>query len=86
MQVCMQNIFQNRQIKTIADISCSLHTAWRRGFWAICEKYYRTWVIKQAVAGHLPFLPDEVGRHWSSDSEIDVVAIHWTERKLLLDG
>ncbi|MCB0123424.1 MAG: hypothetical protein KDE58_14315 [Caldilineaceae bacterium] len=48
------------------------------------EEICRTWVIEQAVAGHLPFLPDIVGRHWSSDCEIDVVAIHWTQRKVIL--
>lgn len=30
------------------------------------------------------FLPDVVGRHWSSDVEIDVVAINWRQRQLLL--
>lgn len=48
------------------------------------EEICRTWVIEQAVAGHLPFLPDVVGRHWSADCEIDFVAIHWTQRKILL--
>jgi len=48
------------------------------------EELCRTWVIERSVAGHLPFLPDEVGRHWASDCEIDVVAIHWRERKVLL--
>ena len=48
------------------------------------EEICRTWVIEQAVAGGLPFLPDVVGRHWSADCEIDVVAIHWTGRKILL--
>ena len=48
------------------------------------EEICRTWVIEQAVAGHLPWLPDLVGRHWSPDCEIDVVAVQWTQRKILL--
>lgn len=48
------------------------------------EEICRTWVIEQATTGNLPFLPDVVGRHWAPDCEIDVVAIHWTQRKLLL--
>lgn len=48
------------------------------------EEICRTWVLEQAIAGRLPFIPDAVGRHWSSDCEIDVVAINWREHKLLL--
>lgn len=48
------------------------------------EEICRTWVIEQSVIGHLPFLPDIVGRHWSSDCEIDVVAVKWTTRQVLL--
>ncbi len=48
------------------------------------EEICRTWVVEQAAAGHLPFVPDMVGRHWSPDCEIDIVAIHWAERKILL--
>jgi len=32
----------------------------------------------------LPFIPDAAGRHWSPDSEIDVVAINWRERPVPL--
>jgi uncharacterized protein len=48
------------------------------------EEICRTWVLEQAIAGRLSFIPDAVGRHWSADCEIDVVAINWRERKLLL--
>lgn len=48
------------------------------------EEICRTWTLEQAAAGRLPFLPDMVGRHWSSDVEIDVVAINWSQRQLLL--
>lgn len=48
------------------------------------EEICRTWVLEQAITGRLTFIPDAVGRHWSPDCEIDVVAINWRERKLLL--
>jgi uncharacterized protein len=32
----------------------------------------------------LSFLPDAVGHHWEREVEIDVAAINWTERRLLL--
>ncbi|MCE7989141.1 MAG: ATP-binding protein [Caldilinea sp. CFX5] len=48
------------------------------------EEICRTWVLEQAIAGRLSFIPDAVGRHWSTDCEIDVVAINWRERKILL--
>ena len=48
------------------------------------EEICRTWTLEQAIAGQLPFLPDLVGRHWSNDVEIDVVAINWRQRQLLL--
>ncbi|MFN8489960.1 MAG: ATP-binding protein [Caldilineaceae bacterium] len=48
------------------------------------EEICRAWVLEQAVAGRLPFIPDAVGRHWSADCEIDVVAINWQQRKILL--
>lgn len=48
------------------------------------EELCRTWTIQQAAAGKLSFLPDTVGRHWSPDCEIDVAAINWRERQILL--
>ncbi|MEZ4730134.1 MAG: ATP-binding protein [Caldilineaceae bacterium] len=48
------------------------------------EEICRTWVLEQAITGRLPFIPDAVGRHWAPDCEIDVVAINWRERKILL--
>lgn len=48
------------------------------------EEICRTWTLEQAAAGRLPFLPDMVGRHWANDVEIDVVAINWRQRQLLL--
>jgi hypothetical protein len=48
------------------------------------EEICRTWTLQQAAAGKLPFIPDAVGRHWSPDCEIDVAAINWRERQVLL--
>lgn len=48
------------------------------------EDICRTWTLEQAAAGSLPFLPDTVGRHWSHDAEIDVVAVNWSQHQILL--
>lgn len=48
------------------------------------EEICRTWTLQQAAAGQLPFIPDAVGRHWSTDCEIDVAAINWRQRQILL--
>jgi AAA+ ATPase superfamily predicted ATPase len=48
------------------------------------EEICRTWTLEQAATGHLPFLPDAVGRHWAADCEVDVVAINWRQRQILL--
>jgi AAA+ ATPase superfamily predicted ATPase len=44
----------------------------------------RTWTVQQAAGGNLPFIPDAVGRHWSTDCEIDVAAINWRQKQILL--
>jgi len=44
----------------------------------------RQWVLTQAEAGQLPFLPEIVGEHWSPEEEVDVVAINWEEQAILL--
>jgi uncharacterized protein len=48
------------------------------------EEICRTWTLRQAAAGRLPFLPDAVGRHWAPDCEVDVVAVNWRQRQILL--
>jgi AAA+ ATPase superfamily predicted ATPase len=48
------------------------------------EELCREWVIKQAQASQLPFTPDLVGSHWAPDAQIDVVAISWQEKAILL--
>ena len=48
------------------------------------EELCRQWVVQQAAQGELPFLPDRVGSHWSKDAQVDVMAIRWDTRQILL--
>jgi uncharacterized protein len=48
------------------------------------EELSREWIIKQAQASQLPFAPDLVGSHWAPDAQVDVVAISWYEKAILL--
>jgi uncharacterized protein len=43
----------------------------------------RQWVVAQARAGKMPFVPEYVGSHWSTTEQIDVVAINWREKAIL---
>ncbi len=48
------------------------------------EELGREWVLAQARSGQLPFAPENVGSHWSADAQVDVVAINWREKAILL--
>lgn len=48
------------------------------------EELCRDWTLKQAQAGALPFAPDNVGSHWSPKVQVDVAAIVWREKQILL--
>ncbi len=48
------------------------------------EELCRFWVLSQARAGVLPFVPDVVGSHWAADAQVDVVAINWEAKAILL--
>jgi AAA+ ATPase superfamily predicted ATPase len=48
------------------------------------EELSRRWVAEQGRAGKLPFKPQDVGSHWSRRTQIDVVAVDWRERSVLL--
>lgn len=48
------------------------------------DELSRAWVLAQARAGQLPFLPEQVGAHWGANVQVDVAAINWRERRLLL--
>ncbi|HRN68844.1 MAG TPA: ATP-binding protein [Promineifilum sp.] len=48
------------------------------------EDLARQWVTQQGKAGTLPLRPGIVGAHWSRKVQIDVVAVDWEARQLLL--
>lgn len=48
------------------------------------EDLSREWVLAKARAGLLPLVPEIVGSHWSTDAQIDVVAINWHDKAILL--
>jgi hypothetical protein len=56
------------------------------------EELCREWVLIQTRSGRLPFAPEDVGSHWAADAQaacvplagIDVVAISWREKAILL--
>jgi hypothetical protein len=48
------------------------------------EELCREWILLQARANRLPFLPEDVGAHWSATAQVDAVAIHWRKQMLLL--
>lgn len=47
------------------------------------EELCREWVYVAAELGQLPFLPQQVGCHWSATEQIDVVGINWDEAAVL---
>lgn len=51
----------------------------------IFEELCREWVLQQADAGKLPFVPRRVGAYWARGApEIDVVAVNEDEHQILL--
>jgi AAA+ ATPase superfamily predicted ATPase len=48
------------------------------------EELSRQWVTEVGQAGELPFAIQEVGSHWSREVQVDVVAVNWAERAILL--
>jgi AAA+ ATPase superfamily predicted ATPase len=48
------------------------------------EELCRVWTLAQAQVNRLPFTPDVVGSHWATDVQVDVVAIAWREKCILL--
>jgi AAA+ ATPase superfamily predicted ATPase len=48
------------------------------------EELCREWVLVKARANELPFMPERVGSHWSPEAQIDVVAINWRLKNILL--
>lgn len=48
------------------------------------EDLAREWTIQQGRDGNLPFVPEAVGSHWSAATQVDVVALNWHEKNILL--
>ncbi len=48
------------------------------------EQISREWVAWQGKQGQLPFEPESVGSHWSASVQVDVVAVNWHEKQILL--
>jgi len=48
------------------------------------EELCRAWMLAQARAGKLPLVPEIVGSHWAQDAQMDVVAVNWREKAILL--
>lgn len=48
------------------------------------EDLCREWVLVKARAAKLPMVPELVGSHWSADAQVDVLAINWHEKSILL--
>ncbi len=48
------------------------------------EELSRQWIAWQGRSGGLPFEPEGVGSHWSRRVQVDVVAINWRQKAILL--
>ena len=48
------------------------------------EDLCREWVRTQVRARRLPLVPQTVGSHWAPDAQVDVVAINWQDKAILL--
>jgi AAA+ ATPase superfamily predicted ATPase len=48
------------------------------------EELCREWIRRQAVAERLAFHPQIIGTHWSKGVQVDVVAVNWRTRQILL--
>ena len=48
------------------------------------EALSRTWVDWAGRTGQLPFEPEQIGSHWSRATQVDVVAVNWSKKKILL--
>jgi len=48
------------------------------------EEISREWVLQKGKTGQLLFEPEVVGSHWSASVQVDVVAVNWHEKQILL--
>ena len=48
------------------------------------ETIAQEWVAQQARNNQLPFMPEAIGSHWSRHVQVDVVAVDWRNRNILI--
>ena len=48
------------------------------------EELCRTWIRQASIQHHLPFEVQHAGSHWSRSVQIDVVAVNWQTKSILL--
>jgi AAA+ ATPase superfamily predicted ATPase len=48
------------------------------------EELSREWISIVSELGELPFLPERVGSFWSKAAQVDVVAVSWRTKQILL--
>lgn len=48
------------------------------------EELCREWVTVKAELGEFPFLPERTGSFWSKEAQVDVLAINWRTKDILL--
>jgi AAA+ ATPase superfamily predicted ATPase len=48
------------------------------------EEISRDWVRAMGKQRRLPVIPEVVGSHWSKEEQLDVVAMSWRDRKMLV--
>jgi len=65
---------------TVAHIRRELRPFVAIGFEQLCQE----WVNVQAHQGNLSFDPEQIGSHWSKRVQIDVVAIDFAQKQILL--
>jgi AAA+ ATPase superfamily predicted ATPase len=48
------------------------------------EELCREWILIQDRTRQMPFSPEIVGSYWSAETQIDVIAVNWREKGMLL--
>ena len=75
---------QRSPVQTAGLVEEQLPAFARAGFVTLA----REWISRQAQSGRstsaLPFMPEAIGAHWSRRVRVDVVAINWRTRDILL--
>jgi uncharacterized protein len=76
------DLVEQRRIARLTEI---VRTTWDSYVGSTAyEELSRRRIIQLADNNHLPFVPDYVGRGWTRLAEIDVVAVSWKQRCVLL--